>query len=164
MRRIPRADTALRLAQTQATTTTTTNPASYICLTCRTSLQTPTATPARARPFHTTRLLAAEEKLPWHKRIQQTLFGRDEKVDHQQIREDKRRARAEAQAAAEEEEAAEARVVVDRRTGREYRVADVVDAGVDRGYVAASDWKELERVGGEEWVRRRADGGEAFVG
>ncbi|GAB7362023.1 hypothetical protein MBLNU230_g2057t1 [Neophaeotheca triangularis] len=150
MRRVPRAEQALRLANSQTPTT-------YICHTCRAQLQTPSR-----RAFSSTRLLAADEKVPFYKRIQQTLFGRDEKVDQQQMREDKRRARAEEQAAQRERDLA--RVVVDRKTGKEYLVADVVDAEVNKQYVATQDWREMDRVGSEEWVKRRADSGEEFVG
>lgn len=48
--------------------------------------------------------------------------------------------------------------------GRVYEIAEIVDPTTHSDYIVARDWKGLERIGGPEWVRARADGGEKYTG
>jgi hypothetical protein len=48
--------------------------------------------------------------------------------------------------------------------GREWTIAAVVDPSVNKQYVQAQRWDGLEWVGSKEWVARKSDAGEAYVG
>lgn len=48
--------------------------------------------------------------------------------------------------------------------GKEYVIAEVVDTYTHKDYVSSQTWDGLEKVGSEEWVRKRADIGEQYHG
>jgi hypothetical protein len=48
--------------------------------------------------------------------------------------------------------------------GREWTIAAVVDPGTNKEYVQAQRWDGLEWVGSKEWVARKSDAGETYVG
>jgi hypothetical protein len=48
--------------------------------------------------------------------------------------------------------------------GREWTIAAVVDPSTNKEYVQAQRWDGLEWVGSKEWVARKSDAGETYVG
>ena len=130
----------------------------YICRTC---LQ---HSPSATRTLHTTPALSAE--LSFLQRLQNSVFGNKESREASKKREEAHQKRVEELAQQQTHGQQPGREVVRDWQGREFEVAALVDESVDgaRGYVPASSWEGLERIGGEEWVRRRADGGEVYLG
>lgn len=146
---MPRLRPAERALTLLTTSTGPRTPHQHICLSCR------------RRTLHTTPILPAE--LSFLKRIQQSVFGSTESKEAERKREAARQVRVEELAQQPAEERATGGTVVDV-AGREYEVAALVDESLDKTYKPAKDWKGLRRVGSEEWVQERADGGEVYVG
>ena len=48
--------------------------------------------------------------------------------------------------------------------GREWTIAAVVDPSTNKEYVQAQRWDGLEWVGSKQWVARKSDAGETYVG
>jgi hypothetical protein len=48
--------------------------------------------------------------------------------------------------------------------GREWTIAAVVDPSSNKEYVQAQRWDGLQWVGSKEWVARKSDAGETYVG
>ena len=147
---MPRLRAAERALTALATTPPTHHPI-FICHTCRQHL----------RAIHTTAPLAAEQS--FLTRLRNSVFGSKESKAAEQKREEARANRAAELAKQDPEERRTGEVVRDWQ-GREFTVAPVVDPSVDKGYVPATNWEGLERIGGEKWVRDRADGGEKYHG
>lgn len=101
---------------------------------------------------------------PFYKRIQNSLFGTKESKAAEAHRESARQKQLQDLKSATPEEKEAAREKVELHNGQVYEVAEIVDPATHADYVVSRDWKGMERVGGEEWVRRRADGGEKYVG
>ena len=120
----------------------------YICRTCR----------AHAiRQFHSSQYAAAE--LPFFKRIQQTLFGSQEAREAERKREEK--AQQQIQELAKRDESG----LRTKKVGKTvYRIAPVVDPSVNTDYVPSTTWDGLERVGSREYVKKKADQGETYIG
>jgi hypothetical protein len=91
--------------------------------------------------------------------MQDALFGSKEKKRSDELREAARKTQLE-NIKTEGELAVKTRVVEDVV----YEIADVVDPTLHEDYVPASDWHGLEVVGGEAWVKQRADQGEQYTG
>lgn len=125
----------------------------YICRAClaQATRQLSTSTPRNA----------AASSEPFYKRIQNSLFGTKESKATEKFREEQRVKRLE-----ELKESGADREVekVEMRNGRVYEVAEVVDPITHKDYIVSRNWRGLESVGGEEWVRQRADSGEKYVG
>lgn len=94
--------------------------------------------------------------------MQNSLFGSAESKEAGIKRDEARKKQLEDLSNLSEEERRGANVTT--REGREYEIAQVVDPSLDKGYVAATDWEGLERVGGEGWLKKRADKGEKYSG
>lgn len=120
----------------------------YICRACRAH--------AATRQFHTTRLFAAD--VGFFKRIQQSLFGG--KKNPEQEAQAKKQVEERAKADAEKQRTGQGR----ERKGRGYEVAAVYDPSINPEYVMANKWDELERVGGEKWVKAQKDQGVKYKG
>lgn len=144
MRALRPAGQALRLASSSSTQ-------QYVCRACRAHA---------ARQFHTSTPDSAE--LPFYKRLQNTLFGSKESQEAQKSREEKQRQRsAEVQA---RDDAGEGPEIKTSKSGKQYEVAAIVEPGTHEGYVPATNWDGLERVGNTDWVKAKADQGEQYVG
>jgi hypothetical protein len=48
--------------------------------------------------------------------------------------------------------------------GRKWTIAAVVDPSINKEYVQAQRWDGLEWVGSKEWIARRSDAGETYIG
>lgn len=144
MRSARTAEQALRLAAP--------NPSQrYVCRACRAHA---------ARQYHTSRALLAETK-PWTQRLRDSIFGSKESRQAADQRDEKHQKRVEELAT--HEDAADLEIITDRK-GREYEVAAYVEPSVNKDYVPATTWDGLESMGSEEWMKKRADQGEQYVG
>lgn len=112
------------------------------------------------RQFHTSPLRPAADE-PWHVRLKNTIFGTEQTKQAEKSRDEKQKRRLEELAADENSGGVETKT---DKHGRAYEIAALVDPSVDTTYVQATTGKGLEMVGGEEWVRKRADRGERYVG
>lgn len=89
--------------------------------------------------------------------MRKNLFGSKEATHADKSREEKRKRRL-------EEQPRTGPVTKTDTKGRVWEVAEVVDPTTHSNYVVSNTWQGLESVGSEEWVRRRADGGEQYQG
>ncbi|KAK3672989.1 hypothetical protein LTR78_007100 [Recurvomyces mirabilis] len=140
------AEQALRLATSSASQ-------KYVCRACRAQA---------ARQFHTS--VPRPAQVPLYQRLRDTLFGSKQSQEAEKGRGEKqvqRREEEQQQSSSQEDGALE---VVVGRDGQEYEVAAVVDPTLAKNYIQAMSWEGLERIGSEEWVKRRADQGEQYVG
>lgn len=151
MPRLRTAERALTLIASSSSSSTTPSQ-QYICRTCRQH--------ALRRTLHTISPLRAEES--FLTRIRQSVFGSKESKDAGRKREEARQQRVEELSTQPEEERS-GQVIVDRQ-GREWEVAALVDESLNKDYVPATTWEGLKRIGGEKWVRQRADSGERYHG
>ncbi|KAK4620000.1 hypothetical protein CLAFUW4_11266 [Fulvia fulva] len=121
----------------------------YVCRACL----------AQARSIHTTspRFAGVQDDEPFWKRMRKNLFGSKEATHADKSREEKRKRRL-------EEQPRTGPVTKTDTKGRVWEVAEVVDPTTHSNYVVSNTWQGLESVGSEEWVRRRADGGEQYQG
>lgn len=92
--------------------------------------------------------------------MQDSIFGTEKSKKEEESREVKRK---------EKVKAAEGRTAGVRATkkgwdGQTYEIAEFVDPESHGEYKPTTSWAGLERMGGDEWVRRRADKGEQYVG
>ena len=120
----------------------------YICRSCRANA---------IRQFHSSTSAAAE--VPFFKRIQQTLFGSQEAKEAQQKQEEEAEKRS-----VELAKNDAARKRTRKAGGRVYELAPVVNQSVNKDYVPSSTWHGLERIGGRQYVKAKADRGEKYVG
>ncbi|KAM3421516.1 hypothetical protein BST61_g1905 [Cercospora zeina] len=134
------AEQALRVAGEPATQR-------YVCRSCLAHA---------ARQLHTTTPRRAAE-VPFFKKMANMLFG-DKK-------EEERKAKALARAAegglAANKPGIPERLRLNRVT---YRPAKRYDPTTDKDYLQSTTWDGLERVGGEQWAKRRLDMGEQYTG
>ncbi|KAK5128418.1 hypothetical protein LTR85_003086 [Meristemomyces frigidus] len=143
MRATRPAEQALRLATSRPTK-------QYVCRACRAQA---------ARQFTTSSSRFADE--PFYRRLQKTLFGSKESKEAEQSREEKQKRRIEE--LAERDDGAELETKTDKH-GRQYEIAAIIDPTVNKDYVQSTTWSGLESVGSEEWVKKRADQGEPYIG
>lgn len=148
MPRLRHAERALTLL-----TSTPTPTQRHVCLTCRRQA-------LQSRTLHTTPVLRAEES--FLSRIRRSVFGSEESKEASRRREEARKKSVQELAETPEQERT-GRVYVDPQ-GREWEVAPLVDESLNPDYVPATTWEGLDRIGSEEWVRRRADSGEVYYG
>lgn len=111
-----------------------------------------------ARQLHTTSRRDAPDD--FFKRISKTIFG-DKKAEEKQ-----KRLREEAQARGDSLQKGNStegpsRVKFD---GVPYERAARIDPATNKEYVPSATWGGLERVGGEQWVKKRLDMGEQYAG
>lgn len=109
--------------------------------------------------FSTSTLRNAQE--PFFKRIQKTLFGSKESKAAEAKREAMRKKELEQIKASGRARKTE---TVRSVTGRSFEVAERVDPITHSDYVSSQDWHGMESIGGEQWVKQRADGGEQYFG
>jgi hypothetical protein len=79
------------------------------------------------------------------------------------MREEKRKRRQEEATQQELERGGPAEVKFGRN-GEQYQIAARYDPVSDKEYVQAVSWDGMERVGGEEWLKKQADREEKYVG
>ena len=142
MPRLPISEQALRLALTRPTAT---RQSQYVCRAC-------------VRQYHPSPILRAE--LPFWKRITNSLFGSSEQKAATEKRDEAHQQRLQELA---ERGGGKTETLVDDK-GRTWTIAAVVDPSVNKQYVQAQRWDGLEWVGSKEWIARKNDSGEAYVG
>lgn len=148
---MPRIQTAER-ALALLSTSTTSSSAQYICRTCRQH--------ALRRGLHTTTPLRAEES--FLSRIKKSVFGSKESKEAEKRRADARQKQVKGLAEQNYEDR-QIEVIRDG-AGRKYEVAALVDESLDKDYTPATTVQGLKWIGGERWVRQRADQGEQYRG
>lgn len=146
MRRVPRADTVLRLVDASTS-------GQWTCHSCR-RLQA-----SSQRQFHTTPIAQAAD--PWYRRMRNTIFGNKEEDRSAKAVETQRDT---AQEIAHIRDPHAAITTKTDEKGNVYEVAATVDDRADLDYVPATTWLGLERIGGEEWVRQQQDEGDEYIG
>ncbi|KAK4553556.1 hypothetical protein LTR86_009352 [Recurvomyces mirabilis] len=139
------AEQALRLASSSASQ-------QYVCRACRAQA---------ARQFHTS--IPRPAQVPLYQRLRDTIFGSKQSQDAEKVREEKQILRSEEEQQSNTQEDGALEIVVGK-DGQQYEVAAVVDPTLAKNYIQATSWEGLERIGSEEWVKRRADQGEQYVG
>lgn len=92
--------------------------------------------------------------------MQESIFGSEKSKKEEESREVKRKERAKAA----ESRTSGVRAQKKGRDGQTYEIAEFVDPESHTDYKPTMSWNGLERMGGDEWVRRRADKGEQYVG
>jgi hypothetical protein len=98
--------------------------------------------------------------LPFWKRMTNTLFGsKEDKV----ATEKRDEAHQERLSKLDKDGVGKTETYIDDQ-GREWKIAAVVDPSVNKEYVQAQRWDGLEWVGSKEWVARKSDAGETYVG
>ncbi|KAF2167057.1 hypothetical protein M409DRAFT_22493 [Zasmidium cellare ATCC 36951] len=142
MRNVRAASQALRLAGDPSRQ-------QYVCRACLAQA---------SRHFSTSPKSPADE--PWWKRMRESVFGSEKSKKAEQSREDKRKKKLED---VSQRKKGELEQKVGAR-GKEYVIADVVDTYTHKDYVSSQTWDGLEKIGSEEWVRKRADMGEQYQG
>ena len=142
MPRLPISEQALRLALTRPTAT---RQPQFVCRAC-------------VRQYHPSPILRAE--LPFWKRITNSLFGSSEQKAATEKRDEAHQQRLQELA---EQGGGKTETLVDDK-GRTWTIAAVVDPSVNKQYVQAQRWDGLEWVGSKEWIARKNDSGEAYVG
>lgn len=145
MPRLPISEQALRLALTRPATSAASQSQKYVCRAC-------------IRQYHPSPAFRAE--LPFWKRMTNSLFGTKEEKVATEKRDEAHQKRLQELA---ETGAGQTEQYIDDQ-GREWTIAAVVDPSINKEYVQAQRWDGLEWVGSKEWVARRDDGGEAYVG
>ena len=133
---------ALRLALTRPTAT---RQSQFVCRAC-------------VRQYHPSPILSAE--LPFWKRITNSLFGSSEQKAATEKRDEAHQQRLQELA---EQGGGKTETIVDDK-GRTWTIAAVVDPSINKQYVQAQRWDGLEWVGSKEWIARKNDSGEAYVG
>ena len=140
MRRSREAEHALRLA-------TTFSRQPHICRSCR----------ARTiRQFH------SSPASPFLQSIRESLFGTTESEEAKNKREEQIKQKTEA--GAKRDAARTSLETTTDRRGRKYEVAAIYDPSINPEYVISTNWDGLRRIGGERWIKERADPGEQYVG
>lgn len=142
MRNVRAASQALRLASESPRQ-------QYVCRACLAQA---------SRQFHTSPNSRAEQ--PWWKRLQDSVFGSEQSKKAETSREEKRKKKL-------EEVAQRGKGELETKVGtggKEYVIAEVVDTYTHKDYVLSQTWDQLESIGSEEWVRKRADMGEQYQG
>ena len=142
MPRLPISEQALRLALTRPTAT---RQSQFVCRAC-------------VRQYHPSPIFRAE--LPFWKRITNSLFGSSEQKAATEKREEAHQQRLQELA---EQGGGKTETIVDDK-GRTWTIAAVVDPSINKQYVQAQRWDGLEWVGSKEWIARKNDSGEAYVG
>ena len=126
----------------------------YICRACRAQ---------QIRSFHSSYPTYARNEKPLLTRLRESIFGSTETTPAEQKREDVSRERTKALA-----QKFDAKKPLERRKpsnrNQWYEIAAVVDPTVNKEYNLKSTWKEIERVGGEQWMKAREDKGEVYKG
>lgn len=123
----------------------------YVCRACLAQANRQLSTSSRSA--------AAAE--PFYQRIQKSLFGRSEESKEEE--EKREEARKERLIDAVEADSVRVRQVT-LRNGLVYDVAARVDPTTHSDYIVSRDWTGLQKVGGEKWVKQRADQGEVYTG
>ena len=139
---MPISEQALRLALTRPTAS---RQYQYVCRAC-------------VRQYHPSPVFRAE--LPFWKRITNSLFGTKEEKAATEKRDEAHQQRLQELA---EEGGGKTETFVDDQ-GREWTIAAIVDPTINKEYVQAQRWDGLEWVGSKEWIARKSDTGEAYVG
>ena len=142
MPRLPISQQAARLALTRPTAT---RQSQFVCRAC-------------VRQYHPSPILGAE--LPFWKRITNSLFGSSEQKAATEKRDEAHQQRLQELA---EQGGGKTETIVDDK-GRTWTIAAVVDPSINKQYVQAQRWDGLEWVGSKEWIARKNDSGEAYVG
>jgi len=142
MPRLPISQQAVRLALTRPTAT---RQSQFVCRAC-------------VRQYHPSPILGAE--LPFWKRITNSLFGSSEQKAATEKRDEAHQQRLQELA---EQGGGKTETIVDDK-GRTWTIAAVVDPSINKQYVQAQRWDGLEWVGSKEWIARKNDSGEAYVG
>lgn len=117
----------------------------YICRAC-------------ARQFSSTPSNAAE--VPFWRQVTRSIFGDKKSEQAAASRDEKQQKKVEEVAKSVPKELEKQ---VDSR-GNVYEVARIIAKSTHSDYEPAQTWDGLERVGSEQWVRQRADGGEKYSG
>jgi hypothetical protein len=143
MPRLPISEQALRLALTRPAAAS--RPSQYVCRAC-------------VRQYHPSPAFRAE--LPFWKRMTNSLFGSTEQNAAAEKRDEAHQNRLNELA---EQGGGKTETFVDDQ-GREWTIAAVVDPSINKEYVQAQRWDGLEWVGSKEWIARRSDAGETYIG
>lgn len=141
MPRLSISEQALRLATSFQST-------QHVCRSCRAQA---------TRHFSVSSTTPAQ--LPFFKRLQNSVFGTPESREANKKRDELNKKRVEKSAKQGKTEKAHR-----DSKGRVWKKASIVDPSRTEGYVPATDWTNLEKVGGAEWVRARRDEGEVYIG
>lgn len=143
MRRVPVAERALRLASDRSKTP-------YVCRSCLAK--------AQPRTLHTSARLYVEEKPAW-KRWQESLFGSKESRESTRRLEAAREAKIERVVAGEDSQGEPVEY-----GGKVYQKAAFIVPAINKDYVPATTWENLDRIGSAEWVSKQADPGKRYDG
>lgn len=137
------AEQALRVAADPATQR-------YVCRSCLAHA---------ARQLHTTTPRRAD--IPLYKKMSNLLFG-DKKAEEKKARQVEK---SKARAAEEGSEASTSKIPEQVKINRvTYRPAERYDPATHPDYLPSSTWDGLERVGSEQWAKKRLDRGEQYTG
>lgn len=128
----------------------------YVCRSCRANT---------TRQFHTSLPLAASQE-PFLTRMRNSLFGSKESKEAEKRREERTKQKIEELRGRGRERGHEQEDIeeVTGKGGRVLEVAPFVDPAINKDYVVATTWDELENVGSEKWVKAKNDRGEQYVG
>lgn len=94
--------------------------------------------------------------------MQESVFGTEKSKKAERSREEKQKKALEDAAQRRDKGELETKMGHDGQT--EYTIAEVVDTYTHNNYVSSQTWDGLEQIGGEQWVRKRADMGEVYHG
>ncbi|KAF2210265.1 hypothetical protein CERZMDRAFT_99682 [Cercospora zeae-maydis SCOH1-5] len=113
-----------------------------------------------ARQLHTTTPRRAAE-IPFLKRMANKLFGDKKEEEKKAKQKEKGLARAAEEGTAANKPGIPEHLRINKVT---YRPAKRYDPTTDKDYLPSTTWHGLERVGGEQWAKRRLDMGEQYTG